>query len=136
MCQLWAERKRKQLVICPAALRKQWSLELLEKFNLPSAILESKTFNEYIKLGAEIPFNQPAIVIVSYNYASKMNLEIARVNWDIVVIDEAHKLRNSYRSSNKMGQNIKLATARRKKLLLTATPLQNNWWSLWFIHHY
>jgi SNF2 family DNA or RNA helicase len=31
MCQLWAERKRRQLVICPAALRKQWSLELLRK---------------------------------------------------------------------------------------------------------
>ena len=34
MCQLWAERKRKILVIGPASLRKQWSLELEEKFNL------------------------------------------------------------------------------------------------------
>lgn len=126
MCQLWAERKRRQLVICPAALRKQWSLELLEKFNLPSVILESKTYNEYRNLGIENPFDQPYIVIVSYNYASKMNLDIASVNWGIVVIDEAHKLRNSYRPSNKMGQNIKLAAAGRKKLLLTATPLQNN----------
>ena len=126
MCQLWAERKRKQLVICPAALRKQWSLELLEKFNLPSVILESRTYNEYQKLGAENPFDQPAIVIVSYNYASKMNLDIAGISWDIMVIDEAHKLRNSYRPSNKMGQAVKQATAGRKKLLLTATPLQNN----------
>ncbi len=126
MCQLWAERKRKQLVICPAALRKQWSLELLEKFNLPSVILESRTYNEYKKLGAENPFDQSAIVIVSYNYSSKMNLDISNVNWDIVIIDEAHKLRNSYRLSNKMGQSIKQATVTRKKLLLTATPLQNN----------
>jgi ERCC4-related helicase len=126
MCQLWAERKRKQLVICPAALRKQWSLELLEKFNLPSVILERKTYKEYLNLGAENPFDQPAIVIVSYNYASKMNLDIARISWDLVIIDEAHKLRNSYRSSNKMGQAIKKAIAGRKKLLLTATPLQNN----------
>ena len=39
MCQSWAERKRKILIICPASLRKQWSLELLEKFNLPTALL-------------------------------------------------------------------------------------------------
>lgn len=126
MCQLWAERKRKQLVICPAALRKQWSLELLDKFNLSSIILEKRTYNEYKRHGVENPFDQPDIVIVSYNYASKMSLDISNVNWDIVIIDEAHKLRNSYRQNNKMGQNVKLATAGKKKLLLTATPLQNN----------
>ena len=36
MCQFWAERKRRLLVICPASLRKQWSLELEEKFHLPT----------------------------------------------------------------------------------------------------
>jgi SNF2 family DNA or RNA helicase len=36
LCQLWAERRRRLLVICPAALRKQWALELSEKFNLPA----------------------------------------------------------------------------------------------------
>ncbi|NQW10697.1 MAG: ATP-dependent helicase, partial [Alphaproteobacteria bacterium] len=36
LCQFWAERKRRLLVICPASLRKQWALELSEKFNLPS----------------------------------------------------------------------------------------------------
>lgn len=38
LCQYWAERKRRLLVICPASLRKQWSLELEEKFNLPNII--------------------------------------------------------------------------------------------------
>lgn len=126
MCQLWAERKRKQIVICPAALRKQWSLELAEKFNMPSIILENKTYKEYLNQGYVNPFSQNAIVIVSYHYASRMFQEIGAVNWDLVIIDEAHKLRNSYRSSNKLGQGIKLGTKDRKKLLLTATPLQNN----------
>ena len=34
LCQYWAERRRKLLVICPASIRKQWALELEEKFNL------------------------------------------------------------------------------------------------------
>ena len=41
LCQCWAKRKRKLLVICPASLRKQWALELQEKFNSPSVILDS-----------------------------------------------------------------------------------------------
>lgn len=126
LCQLWSERKRHLLVICPAALRKQWSLELLEKFNLPSVILESKTYNEYIKLNKTNPFNQDKIVICSYQYAAKMYQDIAAVKWATVVIDEAHKLRNSYRESNRLGQAIKRGTKNCKKILLTATPLQNS----------
>ena len=127
MCQLWSERKRKQLVICPASLRKQWSLELSEKFNLPSVIIESKTYNEQIKKSKLQPFAQKeAVVITSYQFAAKMSQRIEEIAWDIVVIDEAHKLRNSYRQSNVLGQAIKQAVAGRKKLLLTATPLQNN----------
>ncbi len=41
-------------------------------------------------------------------------------------MDEAHKLRNAYRPSNKVGQGIRWATEDSRKLLLTATPLQNS----------
>src|SRR3989339_918179 len=46
LCQFWAERRRKLLVICPASLRKQWSVELEEKFNLPTKIIDKKSFSE------------------------------------------------------------------------------------------
>ena len=52
--------------------------------------------------------------------------ELKEIAWDLVVIDEAHKLRNAYRESNRLGQRIRWATEDRKKLLLTATPLQNS----------
>jgi len=126
MCQLWAERKRKQIVICPASLRKQWNLELLEKFNLESVILESKSYNEYMQQGGGNPFDQNKIVITSYHFAARMSADIVLVPFDIVVIDEAHKLRNSYKEKNKLGQAIRFAVNDRKKLLLTATPLQNS----------
>ena len=51
LSQQWAEHKRRLLIICPANLRKQWSAELMEKFFLPSAILETKTFNQEIEKG-------------------------------------------------------------------------------------
>lgn len=126
LCQLWAERKRRLLVICPASLRKQWSMELEEKFNLPTLILESRTYNQAIKAGFDNPFDTNAVVITSMNFASRMKIDIKSITWDSVVIDEAHKLRNAYRPSNRMGQAIKWAIEDRKKVLLTATPLQNS----------
>lgn len=125
LCQFWAERKRRLLVICPASLRKQWALELSEKFNLPTRVLDAKTFKDEQRAG-RAPLNEKAILIVSYNYACAMKDEIKAIAWDLVVIDEAHKLRNAYRPSNKVGQGIRWATEDCRKLLLTATPLQNS----------
>lgn len=126
LCQYWAERKRRLLVICPASLRKQWSLELKEKFNLPNIILETKNYSHEKKMGKAMPFEQDCIVITSFNFASSKKNDLKSIQWDLVVIDEAHKLRNVYRSSNRTGQNLKWALADRKKVLLTATPLQNS----------
>ncbi|WP_096550895.1 SNF2-related protein [Ureibacillus thermosphaericus] len=126
LCQYWAERKRKLLIICPASLRKQWSAELTEKFNLPNVILETKSFNEFCRNGYSNPFSQDKIIITSYHFANRKRNEIRLAGFDLVVIDEAHKLRNVYRKNNKLGTGIKWATEDTKKLLLTATPLQNS----------
>lgn len=125
LCQFWAERKRRLIVICPASLRKQWALELSEKFNLPTRVLDARTFKDEQRLG-RAPLNEKAIMIVSFNYANALREEIKSIAWDLVVVDEAHKLRNAYRPSNKLGQGIRWATEDCRKLLLTATPLQNS----------
>ena len=126
LCQYWAERKRNVLVICPASLRKQWALELSEKFNLPSIVLDAKTYKDQQKLGVPNPFRDKRIIICSMHYAASHADDVKEIAWDLVVIDEAHKLRNAYRESNRLGQRIRWATEDRKKLLLTATPLQNS----------
>lgn len=125
LCQHWAERRRRLLVICPASLRKQWSLELEEKFNLPTLVLDAATYRRAIRAGDPSPFSTDRVVIASYNYASAMQSEVRAVPWDLVVIDEAHKLRNAYRPSNRTGQRLRWALEDRRKILLTATPLQN-----------
>lgn len=125
--QHWAERKRRILIISPATLRKQWSVELEDKFYLPSLILEKKLFNKILNDTYKNPFdNTNNIVICSYPFARKNIEHINRVEWDLVVIDEAHALRNVYRTNNKTGVTLKTGLQRFKKLLLTATPLQND----------
>ncbi|MDA8154670.1 MAG: SNF2-related protein [Acidithiobacillus sp.] len=126
LSQLWAERRRKLLIILPANLRKQWSQELADKFHLPSIILETKSFNEAIRARNLNPFVQPQIVLCSFQFARTKDVYLQQVAWDLVVIDEAHRLRNVYRGSNKIATAIKQAVAPYTKVLLTATPLQNS----------
>lgn len=125
--QLWAEKKRRILIILPAALREQWSRELIEKFFTDSIILEAKNFNQFIRAGVTNPFEQhDLIVLCSYHFAKSKQSEIQKVPWDLVVIDEAHRLRNVYKKSNKIARVIRDAIGTRPKILLTATPLQNS----------
>jgi superfamily II DNA or RNA helicase len=125
--QRWAERKRRILVITPSHLRKQWHQELTEKFFLPCAILESRSYNAAIKQGDFHPFEmKDKIVICSYQFARAKAGDVNGTPWDLVVIDEAHRLRNVYKPSNVIANTLKQALAQKHKLLLTATPLQNS----------
>lgn len=127
LSQKWAERKRRVLVITPANLRKQWHQELKEKFFLPCTILESKSYNDAIRQGHFRPFERKdSIVICSYQFARAKASDVAATPWDIVIIDEAHRLRNVYKPSNVIANTLKAALANAPKLLLTATPLQNS----------
>ena len=126
LSQKWAERKRRMLVIVPSNLRKQWHQELTEKFFLPCRILETKSYNAAIRQGRFRPFEGEGIVICSYQFARNKAADVANTPWDLVVLDEAHRLRNVYKPSNVIANTLKLALANNNKLLLTATPLQNS----------
>ena len=126
LSQKWAERRRRILIITPSNLRKQWFQELAEKFFLPCRILEAKSYNAAMKQGQFRPFEAPEIVICSYQFAKSKAREVQAIAWDLVVIDEAHRLRNVYKPSNVIANTLKVALAGKDKLLLTATPLQNS----------
>ena len=66
------------------------------------------------------------IVICSYQFARAKADLMQLVTWDLAVIDEAHRLRNVYKPSNKIGNAIKEALSHSLKALLTATPMQNS----------
>ena len=126
--QRWAERRRRILIIVPANLRKQWHQELQDKFSLQSLILETKSFNAIRKQTHQNPFEyNPGPVICSYQFAKAKADNIKTIEWDLVVLDEAHRLRNVYKTSNVIAKTLKEAIAHvHSKALLTATPLQNS----------
>ncbi len=83
-----------RLAICPAPLRKQWALELSEKFHLPARVLDAKSFRDEQRPG-RMPLNEKDLLIVSFNDANALREEIKAIAWDLLVIDAAHKFRNA-----------------------------------------
>lgn len=118
---------RRVLIALPATLRKQWEVELDEKFGLKATILDRTTVErDYYATKAWIEDSQATrIIITSYDYASKLMKRFPSVKWEFLIIDEAHNLRNVFRGT-KRAKRLYDLTKGIPKILLTATPLQNS----------
>lgn len=117
---------KRVLIALPATLRKQWEIELDEKFGLEATILDrnivEKDYYETKKWIEDA--KETRIAITSYDYASKLMKRFSLVKWDFLIIDEAHNLRNVFHGA-KRAKNLYEKSKGIPKILLTATPLQN-----------
>jgi hypothetical protein len=127
LAQLAAEGKARAVILVPASLRAQWRDELRSKFGLDADVVDGDSCRALEKQGVRTnPFDTGGIVICSHPFAASRASELERVAWDVAVIDEAHRLRNAYRKDHRTGQALRKGLRKCPKLLLTATPLQND----------
>jgi SNF2 family DNA or RNA helicase len=107
------------LILVPSPLVSQWSEELTAKFQLPFLSTDETDFRS----GEASPWNRP-FVLASINVAkSKKNFPmVSQREWDLVIVDEAHHLKNRTTLNWKLVNSLK----KRFLLLLTATPVENN----------
>lgn len=117
---------KKVLIALPVSLRKQWELELEDKFDLSSVILDRLTVEHDAKNWHRKLADRQGVMIVitSYDYSSKLMKRFPDVKWDFLIIDEAHNLRNL--NSTKRAKRLHALSGGIPKILLTATPLQNS----------
>lgn len=118
---------RKILIALPATLRMQWKIELEDKFGINSVILDRLTVKkDRYKIQKWVESRkESSIVLTSYDYSSKFMKRFPNVKWDLIIIDEAHNLRNVFHNT-KRAWNLYTISQGIPKLLLTATPLQNS----------
>ena len=122
LCQYWAERKRRILIIAPSSLRQQWQQELDEKFAIPSRLLDTRTKADLLAPRTGLP---GYVFICSYEFLQR-NAEDLYRHWDLIVADEAHRLRSYWKGNAKIADAVAtVMSSASKSLLLTATPLQN-----------
>ena len=124
LSQRWAERRRRLLVIVPATLRRQWAAELEDKFGLPTRIVDGKDRGP----GA---FAGRAVHVCSYHLAAREADIIRQIPWDLIVLDEAHRLRSAGSASDGTARKgvagrVVEAVSGSPRVLLTATPMQNS----------
>lgn len=124
------KRVTRALVLCPKILCPQWVEELAAKFGIAAVSAVGERLDE------ELVRNVP-VVVTTYDSAASRLADLKPAAFDMLILDEAHKLRNLHGSSNK---SPKMATAVRDALqkrlfrfvvMLTATPIQNRIWDLY-----
>lgn len=123
-------RLNKILIVCPKILREQWQEELKTKFGIPSVVVTGRGL-----VDANLPDDIGA-VITTYRSATLHLDKIKEAGFDMLILDEAHKLRNLYGtdSAPQVATTFKKALADRMfkyVLMLTATPIQNRLWDLY-----
>lgn len=122
-------RVSKLLIVCPKLLAPQWQEELQAKFDIPSEIAIGR---DLIRVDPE----GTGAVITTYNSA-RMHLDsIPQDRFQMLILDEAHKLRNLYGVDNppQVARRFRKALEERRfrfVLMLTATPIQNRLWDLY-----
>ena len=130
LSQLWAEGRRNFLIIVPKSLRHQWRDELQNLFYLESNILDTIAYRKLLKTSPnQIPDLGNQILITNEHFVDRYPEAVRSIKWDYVVIDEAHKLRNAWKTAKnqaKRAKHIRDILKPYRKLLLTATPMQNN----------
>lgn len=107
------------LILVPASLVNQWREELAEKFDLPCVTTNDPEFRAN---PAEF-WNQPFIVASIHAARNQRHFDaVTSRSFDIVIVDEAHHLKNQRTRSWKLVDAVQKSFL----LLLTATPVQNN----------
>lgn len=122
-------RLSKVLIVCPKILAQQWKEELEAKFNIPGIVAFGRDL-----LTAEP--EEVGAVITTYNSARLYLERLPEDRFQMLVLDEAHKLRNLYGVPNtpQVAKRFRKALEERRfpyVLMLTATPIQNRLWDLY-----
>lgn len=122
-------RLSRALIVCPKLLGPQWQDELKAKFDIPSEVVTGREL-----LSAE-PKDVGA-VITTYQSARTYLEKLPQDRFEMLILDEAHKLRNLYGTEKAPQVALKFRKALEERrfrfvLMLTATPIQNRLWDLY-----
>jgi SNF2 family DNA or RNA helicase len=106
------------LVITPAGLVTQWQEELERKFGVPTALPGREVASQAREAGGDRPV---AVASLAAARRDPLKSALTRDAWDLIVVDEAHRVRAPRSASGKLIRELRS----RHLLLLTATPVEN-----------
>jgi superfamily II DNA or RNA helicase len=124
------QRVSRTLVLCPKILCEQWQAELTDKFGIPAFAASG-----IASLENAVSDGHP-VVISTYHSALRVLPSLDASHFEMLILDEAHKLRNLYGTAGPPRIAMRVREALQKRifsfvLMLTATPLHNRLWDIY-----
>ena len=122
----YSKRDKKVLIVVPSPTINDWLLDIIRKFEIRCYILENseRPINEMYRTSLQKFEN--GVVLTTYDYILSNSEKFKEYNWDLCVLDEAHRFRSYKIKENKTAETILSIIPNVKKILLTATPIQKN----------
>lgn len=122
-------RVRNILVVAPKLLGPQWKEELETKFGIPAVVAAGRQL-------VDVEPGEIGAVITTYHSARTYIDRLPADRFQMLVLDEAHKLRNLYGTQNtpqvaKRFRHVLASRLFKYVLMLTATPIQNRLWDIY-----
>src|SRR5690606_24468792 len=126
--QLLTGRAQRALVLVPTNLQHQWLVEMLRRFNLHFALFDEERFDAMLEGGDDSPFDSEQLVLCNIDWLARAPAALdqaLQVDWDLLIVDEAHHLHWSEHNPGTQYRCVEqLATRSAGLILLTATPEQ------------
>ncbi len=114
------------LVVVPSTVINNWLTSIIRTFNLKCVILDNKERPVSDNYGQSLKNFNNGIVLTTYDYLSANADDFKGFDWNLCILDEAHRFRTYKIKENKTADIILSVIPNAKKILLTATPIQKN----------
>ncbi len=121
----WNEGYKHILILSPFAELKTWRVTLLMKFGLESTIYNEAKLKRLKREKIKDPFEREGIAICTYNFAFRQYKSIQKINWDLIVVDQAHRIENIYDIKSEVGDIVRQIVWGKKCILITSNPFQS-----------
>ncbi|MFN0128085.1 MAG: DEAD/DEAH box helicase [Verrucomicrobiales bacterium] len=107
---------RRVLVVCPASLKSQWRAEITRFCDRGVQLVTGKTSERTAQYVSGAFFT-----VANYEQVLRDYLDIERASWDLIILDEAQRIKNWEAKTSRIIKSLRSPFA----LVLTGTPLEN-----------
>lgn len=120
------KQNSKILIVVPTPTIENWLINIIRVFNYKCCILETNERHISENYTQDLERYENGIVLTTYDYIISNPDKFKKIEFELCVLDEAHRFRSFKIKDNKTAEIIQSIVPKAKKILLTATPIQKN----------
>ena len=122
----YINQKSKCLVVVPQPTIEDWLTDIIRVFNFRCVVLDNIEREKNLNFGVDFKDYTDGILLTTYDYLLANAEKFKEYDWQLCILDEAHRFRNYKIKENKTADIVLSIVPNAYKILLTATPIQKN----------